>query len=79
VLNSESLELDEGEEKSVTVGEIVVVGDGLLVDTGILKPSVSLVVFVFVFKLVGDEFSIKIIMPELSNKHNHFRINFLNS
>jgi hypothetical protein len=58
--------------KSVTVGAGVA-GAGFD-DTGILNPSVSLVLLVFVLGVVGDVSCIKIIMQEFGNKHNHFKM-----
>ena len=70
----ELLGVELGAVKSVTVGAAAAeVG---VVDTGTLNPFVSLVLLVFVLGLVGDELSMKIIMPEFSNKHNRFKAKY---
>jgi hypothetical protein len=65
-------ELELGAVKSVTDGDEAA-GAGFD-DTGILNPSVSLVLLTFVLGVVGDVSCMKIIMQELGNKHNHFKM-----
>jgi hypothetical protein len=65
-------ELELGAVKSVTEGLGAVEAE--LDDTGILNPSVSLVLLTFILGAVGVVSCMKIIMQELGNKHNHFKM-----
>jgi len=64
------LELELGAVKSVTGGDV----EAELDETGMLNPSVSLVLLTFVLGAVGVVSCMEIIMQELGNKHNHFKM-----